>query len=206
MQKPLENTTESQFSHMNTNYSFNSYNFDYVQNFVFYENFLLPEQCDDIIDVAKKLEKFDGQSTDEKNNYRDCKTSFMSTNDIPWLFDELAYSVQEANKQYFNFDLWGFAEGLQFTEYNTPGGHYKIHCDKIHRSRVRKLSCIIQLTEEEDYDGCDVELILNEPFIKLPKTKGTLIIFPSYTPHRVTPITRGTRYSLVAWINGKPFT
>ena len=35
--------------------------------------------------------------------------------------------------------------------------------------------------------------------------KGSIVVFPSYLWHRVTPVTRGTRYSLVAWNLGWPF-
>ena len=39
----------------------------------------------------------------------------------------------------------------------------------------------------------------------LPKEQGKLILFPSYVLHEVKPVTKGERYSLVAWITGPQF-
>ena len=78
----------------------------------------------------------------------------------------------------------------------------------------RKLSVSVQLSHGTDYEGGDME------FTDLPsdqshkelniwtnpefRKKGTVIVFPSFIRHRVTPVTKGTRYSAVAWINGPP--
>ena len=194
---------------MQSNYPFNPNYIDTVKDYAFIERFLLPEQCDDIVDVGTKLKKFKGDVISDgnlQNDYRDCSLAYIGHNDLPWLFDELAYAIQEINKHHFNFDIWGLAEGLQFTEYNEPGHQYKIHSDKIFGFNTRKLSCVLQLTDEEEYEGCDLELIYNEPYTKVPRTRGSLVVFPSYVTHRVTPLISGTRHSLVAWVNGKPFT
>ena len=72
----------------------------------------------------------------------------------------------------------------------------------------RSLSIVVQLSDPNDYDGCDLELLnMGEKRpTKMMRDRGTLIAFPSYTLHRVTPATRGVRNSLVAWVTGKPFT
>ena len=53
-----------------------------------------------------------------------------------------------------------------------------------------------------DNDGGDLELLYGTEPQKLAKARGTFIVFPSFMLHRVTPVTRGTRWSLVAWIAG----
>ncbi len=61
----------------------------------------------------------------------------------------------------------------------------------------------IQLSRSEDYDGGDLELfLLNQPQ-KVERARGVPIAFPSFVLHRVAPVTRGTRWSLVAWVLGK---
>jgi PKHD-type hydroxylase len=103
------------------------------------------------------------------------------------------------------FDIFGFQEGLQFTEYNAPSGHYGKHVDNIFNGQIRKLSVSVQLTDPTKYEGGNIELYLaNEPAI-MTKKQGSLILFPSSVLHAVTPVTKGTRHSLVGWITGKPF-
>ena len=67
---------------------------------------------------------------------------------------------------------------------------------------LRKISISIQLSRPEDYDGGDLELMYGTEPQKLDRTRGAFIAFPSFMLHRVTPVTRGTRWSLVAWILG----
>ena len=79
-----------------------------------------------------------------------------------------------------------------------------MHIDKLYKGTIRKLSITIQLSSPQDYEGGDLILHNGEPE-KMQKELGKLIVFPSYTLHEVTPVTKGTRYSLVAWVAGKPF-
>jgi PKHD-type hydroxylase len=72
-------------------------------------------------------------------------------------------------------------------------------------SQIRKLSLTIQLSDPFSYNGGELHLFTgNEPTI-IPKEQGKLISFPSYVLHEVTPVTKGERYSLVAWITGPQF-
>jgi PKHD-type hydroxylase len=109
------------------------------------------------------------------------------------------------NDRFFGFDLWGFSEGLQFTEYKSSGSKYDDHIDRSCNGVIRKLSVVIQLTDPKKYKGCDLELITSMTPNKMSRERGHLVIFPSYILHRVTPLERGTRHSLVGWVTGKPF-
>jgi PKHD-type hydroxylase len=71
--------------------------------------------------------------------------------------------------------------------------------------RVRKLSLVIQLSDEEDYVGGNLELKFGKEPVILSKKRGTMLLFPYYVLHRVTPVTEGTRYSLVSWVTGPAF-
>lgn len=63
----------------------------------------------------------------------------------------------------------------------------------------------MQLSDEDDYVGGDLELMFGDEPQKMIRKRGTILCFPSYVLHRVTPVTEGTRYSLVAWITGPQF-
>jgi PKHD-type hydroxylase len=96
-------------------------------------------------------------------------------------------------------------EGFQFTRYDAPNGYYGMHIDKIMNYVVRKLSLTIQLSSPEDYEGGELALQFDKDPKIMPKELGKMVVFPSYTLHEVRPVTKGTRYSLVAWVAGKPF-
>jgi PKHD-type hydroxylase len=121
-------------------------------------------------------------------------------------YQRLSAIVLSLNEQFFKFDLHGFGEDLQFTEYVAPSGKYNSHVDRAFGTAIRKLSIVVQLTDPDTYEGGDLELLPSiEKPVKPPRTRGTLIAFPSFQLHRVTPVTSGTRNSLVGWINGKQF-
>ena len=65
----------------------------------------------------------------------------------------------------------------------------------------RKISMSIQLSEDTDYEGCDLEFLHVAPDPD-QRERGTVIAFPSYFQHTVTPCTKGIRRCLVAWADG----
>ena len=118
-----------------------------------------------------------------------------------WLVDELGRMAIEANNKLFQLDLYGFTEKLQFTEYEGQGSHYDWHPDIGPNTTKRKLSIVVQLSDEKDYEGG--ELLINTGQLLIPsKKQGTVILFPSFLMHKVEPLLSGNRYSLVSWISG----
>jgi PKHD-type hydroxylase len=110
----------------------------------------------------------------------------------------------------WNFNITNLFDNLQFTEYtynpeDKQQSHYDWHMDVGESASTRKISMSIQLTDEAEYDGGDLEFMIHRSIIKAPREKGTVIFFPSYLTHRVTKVTRGTRRSLVFWFHGPPF-
>ena len=116
----------------------------------------------------------------------------------------------EENKRY-QFDLDYSSINVQYTKYQ-EGGYYAWHTDddvndthKLHQN-VRKLSITVALNVGS-YEGGDLQIILN--YQKEPRTMrlefGDALIFPSFTQHQITPITKGIRYSLVSWVSGPPW-
>ena len=141
-----------------------------------------------------------------------------------WIYREIHPYIHEANKQAgWNFD-WDFSESCQFTKYKL-NQYYDWHCDswdKVYdkpddpnsHGKIRKLSVTCSLSNPEDYVGGELEFDFrnNDPdkqqTIKacteiLPR--GSICVFPSFVWHRVKPVVKGTRYSLVIWNLGYPF-
>lgn len=181
---------------------------DNVNNWAYWDKAFTEDECEQIIKHCKQ-HKLNAAKINKENNldlsYRDSNISFVGPENIEWVYDRLIGICENLNQRFFNFDLWGMAEGLQFTEYRAPKGKYNSHIDKIFDGRIRKLSMVVQLTDPKKYKGCDLELLTSDDPIKISRERGYLVLFPSYVLHRVAPIEKGTRHSLVSWITGKPF-
>lgn len=178
---------------------------DAIQNWAYMDNIFSPEECASIVAIGnEKLEKAT-VANDALGDIRESKIAWLTPKDIEFAFRRVTDSVTTLNRQFFNFDLFGLAEGFQFTRYDAPNGKYGMHIDKTLNGPVRKLSLTIQLSSPEEYEGGELALQWGiEPEV-MPKAQGKLVAFPSYVLHEVKPVTKGTRYSLVAWVTGKPF-
>ena len=164
---------------------------------------------------------------DIKNIQRKRRSDLVWFNDT-WIYKELHPYVHQANRRAgWNFE-WDRSESCQFTKYK-QGQYYDWHCDSWDKAydrkdknapdhgKIRKLSMTCQLTDGSEYSGGELEFDfrqydppqrdeskhLRKAHEILPK--GSIIVFPSFLWHRVKPITKGTRYSLVLWHLGHPF-
>ena len=122
-------------------------------------------------------------------------------------FAKLEEAALAINSEFYSFDLFGVTEALQYTVYDgAEGGHYDWHVDLGGLDcEPRKISLSLQLTAPSQYDGCDLILQAGSGPFGAERARGTLIAFPSYVLHRVTPIQSGLRKSLVIWVAGPPF-
>jgi PKHD-type hydroxylase len=143
---------------------------------------------------------------DHNSSFRRTRISWIEeSQETLWLFRKLVGAASTINQQAYCFDL-GALESLQYTVYHAgEGGHYDWHVDHGRTPRRRKLSLSLQLSAPTDYEGCELQIYASNQIDTAPRTRGTLIAFPSYTLHRVTPITAGTRKSLVMWCSGPRF-
>ena len=161
-----------------------------------------------------------------KNLQKKRKSEIVWMND-KWIYKEIHPFIHEANKKSgWNFD-WDFSESCQFTKYGV-GQHYGWHCDSWDKpydkpnepnshGKIRKLSVTVSLSDPSEYEGGNLEFDFRNQVDwernKKSKIKecteirprGSIIVFPSFVWHRVNPVTRGTRYSLVIWNLGRPF-
>lgn len=132
-----------------------------------------------------------------------------------WIFHRLNQIIEMANNQFYGFDLNGF-ESFQYTEYDeSENGRYDFHMDTIMGKNMpndmietRKLSLTLCLNEVGvDYEGGEFQL--NQGQEKDAETavamRGRIFLFPSFMIHRVAPVTKGKRKSLVVWVSGPKF-
>jgi PKHD-type hydroxylase len=137
---------------------------------------------------------------------RRSQVSWIDNNpNTKWVFERLADVVLKLNAEHFKFDLTGFGEHLQLTNYDqSENGMYGWHQD--YGGKVsRKLSMAIQLTDPSEYEGGNLQTMTSGEPTNVRKQRGLIAVFPSYVLHQVTPVTQGSRQSLVAWVSGPAF-
>lgn len=139
-------------------------------------------------------------------NIRRSQISWLNnTADTKWVFDKLADVASKINAQYFRFDLTGFGEPLQLTNYDqSENGMYGWHQD-FGKGISRKLSMAVQLTDPSEYEGGNLQVMTGSQPQSIRKQRGLIAVFPAYIVHQVTPVTQGSRQSLVAWVSGPAF-
>lgn len=161
---------------------------------------------------------WDGEGISTNQNWRQSTLSWMDDDffkrhqcDDIWL--KIINQVNDMNEQHYVFDLIQ-CEPFQVTKYDSSNqDFYNGHVDCYNKNKGfdRKLSFIIQLSNPSEFDGGEfiyygsgnaVNMSKNHPEIM---NKGNMIAFPSFIPHAVSPVTRGTRYSLVGWCSGPRF-
>jgi len=160
---------------------------------------------EDIVDLKKK---------------RDSNVVWLSDR---WIYKEIQPYINQANKLAgWNFD-WDYSEACQFTKYKL-NQFYDWHCDswenlydnpnnKDTHGKIRKLSVTCSLSDPKDYKGGELEFDFRNMDPSKPNVRkcaeisarGSIVVFPSHVWHRVKPVTKGTRYSLVIWNLGYPF-
>ena len=163
---------------------------------------------------------------DEVRNLKYKRNSDVVWLNDPWIYNEIHPFVHHANKNAgWNFN-WDYSESCQFTKYKL-NQYYDWHCDSegkgydapktLVHGKIRKLSMTCQLTDGSEYSGGELEFDfrhyspqMRDESKHLRKAteilpKGSIIVFPSFVWHRVKPVTKGVRYSLVVWHLGYPF-
>ena len=206
-----------------------------LTNYYWYFQSAIPERiCDDIVRYGKSLQDQMavtggyGNRPLNKNQVKDLKKKRNS--DIVWMNDRWIYReihpyIHQANRNAgWNFE-WDFSESCQFTKY-TKDQFYDWHCDSWDKAyiretandpshgKIRKLSVTVTLSDPKEYKGGELEFDFRnlDPdkkpnIIKCKEIlpKGSLVVFPSFVWHRVCPVKKGSRHSLVIWNLGWPF-
>jgi PKHD-type hydroxylase len=162
--------------------------------------------------IVKNAKNYESQKAtiigeDKENTIRKSNIKWLPVNDEwNWVYDRVSNQIMEANKALWQFNLHTIIDNIQYTEYEGNGGHYDWHLDIGPRSiNHRKVSVVIQLSDPDDYVGGNLELHPGSNSFAVPRGKGTVVVFPSFLLHRVTPLTSGLRRSLVLWAGGEPY-
>ena len=166
--------------------------------------------CKEIIDLSSTLKKEQGKiQQKERRDYdekgRHSTISWLPFNKMQPMYDDLIYLVQKINRNHFGFSNIQITEQAQVSEYS-KGQFYHWHTDSTIdmdiEPPVRKLSMTLLLNDPSEFEGGNLEIAGK----KMSHMKqGHAAIFASFLQHRVTPVTKGVRKSLVVWFNGEPF-
>ena len=179
-----------------------------IEQFAWWEGAFTDEELDILQAkaIAATGDPYIGKGTIDNELRRTQIDWINNDSEFGWVFDKLAGAVSEINAQYFNFDLTGFGEALQLGNYTAEEqGTYGWHQDFGGAGASRKLTAVLQLSDPADYEGGNLEVLTSKEPESVRKQRGLIISFPCWTVHRVTPVVKGARQTLVAWLSGKPF-
>jgi PKHD-type hydroxylase len=182
----------------------------------YFKSFFDKAYCDNLVQKIKARPYQEatiglaGGTVGTDDSYRRSNIRFVLQDDkeLDYVFKDLWHLAAWANKDWFNLHI-SKLDYYQIAEYDSSyRGEYKRHVDVFWMNNDphhhRKLSCIVQLTDSNEYEGCDLEFYdtTHVPHADEIRPQGTVIFFPSVIAHAATPITKGTRYSLAAWFDG----
>jgi PKHD-type hydroxylase len=162
------------------------------------------EECQRIMGLSGHRRQRAGAMMYARPNIRKSTIAWIDIQeDSEWLYEKVWNTFQAVNR-WFRFDLFGLVDEIQFARYSVGDG-FGWHLDAGGgQTSTRKLSMSVQLCDDDEYSGGDLEVCAC-PQLDPRRRCGTIIVFPSFLAHQVTPVTQGTRYSLVAWAHGPAF-
>lgn len=159
-----------------------------------------------LADCNGEQAKIVGQTALESSKDRITNIVWIPFNEnTRFIWDRIATVIFQLNASYFNFSLTGIHEDIQLGIYDSSeGGHYDWHIDSIPSGTTRKLSLAMLLNDEFEGGQLQVKIANDEPH-NLDIKKNRAWVFPSTFLHRVAPVTKGIRKSLVVWAGGPAF-
>lgn len=173
------------------------------------------EEIEKIINIGDNLEFLQAKVGTAKNDdpkIRDSKISWVQpADDTGWLFNKMAEIVSRINHDKFQFEL-SHIDAFQYTTYVTDG-FYGWHIDGDFKETFgpyhRKLGISVILSDPTtEFTGGEFQIMPEGNPEKISSTntkKGDVLVFPSFVPHQITPVTSGKRKSLVCWVLGPKF-
>ena len=182
-----------------------------IEPFAWWDDAFTCEQLDWLQQKAKEATEsaqVGGGSGGEVNDkIRRSELSWLNKDpECAWVFERLAHVAASLNADYFGFELTGFGEAIQLTNYHEARqGTYTWHQDFRSPGTSRKLSMVLQLSNPSDYEGGELQILTSREPTSIKKQRGLITVFPAWTLHQVTPVVKGTRQTLVTWISGPAF-
>ena len=176
------------------------------------EPIFTPLQCKMVIEAGREEPRKTAEiGADQKEGILDTETrtshiSWIPFKKMPEMYKDIEKTMKATNGNHFGFDGMQITEQAQYTEYPS-GGFYDWHMDSdvnfAHEPPVRKISMTCLLSHESEFEGGELEFQDEGKSVKLKQ--GQAAFFASFVRHRVAPITKGVRKSLVMWFGGPPF-
>tara|TARA_R110000824_G_scaffold339505_1_gene526029 strand:+ start:1517 stop:2098 length:582 start_codon:yes stop_codon:yes gene_type:complete len=176
-----------------------------LNSYYWFEEYFSPEEIEDIKKISEKYKKIGAVAGREDGKkavgVRSSSIKWIGpSKETYWIYEKMCKAINTANNELWNFDWEGQTDEIQYTEYyDIEGGKYDWHIDVGNGTMsMRKISAVVLLND--GYEGGELQLkSIGE---NLDMKKGNMFIFPSFVSHRVTPVTKGTRKSLVMWAGG----
>lgn len=172
-------------------------------------NTFTSEEIDWIRNYGDDLEKTDiklyGSYSKEQVDAQG--SHFPKNEDTLWIYEKMTKCIMELNDQTYRFDLTGIYENMYYNTYcGSHNHHFNWHYDSGSQTPApRKLTFCLQLSDPSEYEGGTLEIRTVSDPIQGVNLKGALTGFPSFKAHRVTPVTKGIRRSLVVFVAGPNF-
>lgn len=180
-----------------------------------FADFFSPEEVEDFLqrynasdpsiyidaDIIEYGQQIGGKGTLDTAS-RKTKVLPVKTNVNDPFLNKLLHLMVRSNQRHFKFDIQNYLPSFQLLRYNDDGSHFVVHRD-IEKLGERKISVVVFLSDEDTFEG---GLFLAFPQgprtnrTRVKQTRGTVVMFPSDLHHGITPVTKGTRYSLVTWL------
>jgi PKHD-type hydroxylase len=183
---------------------------DNLTNYYYFSNSFTDDEIEKIKGLSKKYSQISGTLGGGivDPEYRRSTICWIPlTEESQFIYDKIFNFVKDANKKMWNFNVSTNRNQIQFGEYNSNNeGFYDWHMDIGSGSQsTRKISISVQLSDEDSYEGGNLEFMIHREIRLAPRKKASTIIFPSFFNHRVTKVTKGIRQSLVLWIDGPAY-
>jgi PKHD-type hydroxylase len=174
---------------------------------------LTPEECASIVERNEEnsWEHATIVSKSDAAGVYDPEVRSVSSQPVPiddqWPFKRLLATLAACNADVFRFRLTGIPlqDRPSILRYQAANAdHFRPHTDVGPSTATRKLTYIVQLSDPTAYLGGDLLLTLTGTHVS--RELGSLIVFPSFLQHVVSPVIRGTRHVLVGWVHGPTFS
>ena len=137
----------------------------------------------------------------ERPETRRTRVHWLNLQEYPWVYELIWTQANQANAL-FQFDVLPMQDTIQLAVYDSSEqGHFEWHTDIVASDLTRKISITVPLNNGDEFEGGELEFHVGA-IQRAPQIAGAPVMFPSWLLHRVTPVTSGKRYSLVAWIRG----
>lgn len=180
--------------------------------YVYWDDAFSAQQLDEIVKYCEsvELDRAETMGGDTEKKRRSNVKFFPRDDNNAWIFDQLNNTIQIVNERWYEYDLNGY-ESFQFTTYTAEeAGHYDWHMDMSMGTNAlgpetRKLSMTMLLSDDHEGGGFQICTGDQTETEVVNNKKGRMIFFPSFMSHRVMPVTKGVRKSLVIWILGPKF-